>query len=454
MLAITTDAGNAMVGSCTKMQQQIVILGGSYAGISTTHYLLKHVVPKSPGSNECHVILVNASEQTMCRPACPRAMISDDLFEQTRLFVPIVPQFDQYSKVHFGFVHGIATGVDLQGRTISINRSDGGNEHIKYHALIIATGASAPSPMLGPNVDIPHLKQSWSTFRDSLSSVKSIVIAGGGPAGVEVAGELGEHLNGRPSWFTFSRPTPKVPITLITSATHLLPHLRPALALKAESLLSILGVTVLKSTHVTTVSPPTAGYELSSLTTAATLTLHNTTTDTTSTLDTDIFVPCTGLKPNTTFLPASLLASDGRVATHTATLRVEHPDAGPRVYALGDASNAARPAVHNVLAQVPVVCASIREDLLFGRDDDGGAVVAAVDGGGSGGGGTGMRGKPVVFKEDLRETQLVPIGTRTGVGAAMGWRMPGWAVWAIKGRDYWLWTTERLWSGRQWDGMG
>jgi hypothetical protein len=50
--------------------------------------------------------------------------------------------------------------------------------------------------------------------------------------------------------------------------------------------------------------------------------------------------------------------------------------------------------------------------------------------------------------EDKGETQLVPIGRSKGVGALMGWEVPSWVVWAIKGRDYWLWTTGKLWSGR------
>ena len=33
--------------------------------------------------------------------------------------------------------------------------------------------------------------------------------------------------------------------------------------------------------------------------------------------------------------------------------------------------------------------------------------------------------------------------------AAMGWRIPSFLVWLIKGRDYWLWTTGDLWSGKQ-----
>lgn len=128
----------------------------------------------------------------------------------------------------------------------------------------------------------------------------------------------------------------------------------------------------------------------------------------------------------------------------------EKEEVGPRVYALGDAADAARPAVHNVLAQVPVLGGSVLGDLLDWEEGEG------ADSRGVGGekddtivkGKKGAAGK--VFEEDHREMQLVPIGRKTGVGAAMGWAVPGWLVWAIKGRDYWLWTTGGLWSGRQW----
>jgi hypothetical protein len=30
----------------------------------------------------------------------------------------------------------------------------------------------------------------------------------------------------------------------------------------------------------------------------------------------------------------------------------------------------------------------------------------------------------------------VPLGRGGGVGAIYGWRVPSWAVWLIKGRDY------------------
>jgi len=83
--------------------------------------------------------------------------------------------------------------------------------------------------------------------------------------------------------------------------------------------------------------------------------------------------------------------------------------------------------VHNTLSAVPILAANMKRDL------DGAA-----------------EGKDREFVEDLRETQLVPVGRRWGVGAMKGWRLPSWAVWLIKGRDYWLWTTGDIWSGKAW----
>jgi hypothetical protein len=41
-----------------------------------------------------------------------------------------------------------------------------------------------------------------------------------------------------------------------------------------------------------------------------------------------------------------------------------------------------------------------------------------------------------VFKVDEREMMVVPLGSGGGVGAIMGWKLPSWAAWLIKGRDF------------------
>jgi NADH dehydrogenase FAD-containing subunit len=297
-------------------------------------------------------------------------------------------------------------------------------ETIDFYALVIATGASTPSPLLGLNRDDEFLRSNWTAFRNALPTAGSIVIAGGGPAGIETAGELGEFLNGRPRWFSSKSAKPKVPITVVSAGSKILPVLRPAIAKRAEEYLAEVGVTVIKNARVKSVAPPGAGID--NVTTKATLTLEDG-----KTLDADLYIPTTGTRPNTAFIHEALLTPDGRVDTNVSTLRVEK--AGPRVYAVGDVASSARPAVHLIFSAIPVLCANLKRDLLLASGKEESSV-----------------GEDRGFKEDTRETHLVPIGKSKGIGAAMGYQLPSFMVWLIKGRDYWLWTTGDLWSGKQW----
>ncbi|KAK2798029.1 hypothetical protein FQN51_007954 [Onygenales sp. PD_10] len=412
-------------------KKNIVILGGSFGGASVAHYLLKHAVPQLPDKETYQVVLVSASCKAMCRPACPRAMISDSLLPQDKLFVDLEKAFAHYPAENFRFVHGTATDLDHTNRTVSVTLSDDSNgattQNFEYHALVIATGASTSSPLLGLNGSYESLKSNWSALRDALPNVKSIIIGGGGPSSVETAGELGEHLNGTAGWFSSKLENPKVPITVVTSGAQILPYLRPSLAEKAEGLLARLGVTVVKNSRVASVSPAGAGTD-DIVTGNVTVTLQDG-----KTMETDLYIPAIGTRPNTSFVPAVLKNANGLVDANSSTLRVDK--AGARVYAIGDASSYARPAIHIITEAVPVLCANIKRDLLLaaGKEEGDSSVPAEKQ-----------------FKEDTRETQLVCVGRSKGVGVAMGYQLPSFLVWLIKGRDYWLWTTGPLWSGKQW----
>ncbi|KAF7542148.1 hypothetical protein G7054_g42 [Neopestalotiopsis clavispora] len=425
-------------------RKNILILGGSYAGMSVAHYALRHIVPKLPEPSEYQVVLVSIGTEAMCRPACPRAMISDEFFSQEKLFVNIPKQFEQYPKGSFRFVHGAATKLDHEKRMVSVRLSgdEGPTKTISFHSLVIATGASASSPLIGSNGDQDRLRSSWREFRRALPTARHIVIAGGGPTGVETAGELGEYLNGRAWFFSSKLADPDVKITLLTSSSKLLPVLRPSIALKAEKLLAQVGVTVVKDAPVVKVSSSTAaannngnGKSIASSigeeadadsfsTGKVTVSLKDGTN-----MEADLYIPAFGTTPNTAFVDGALLAADGRVQTNGGTLRVDK--AGPRVYCIGDASTYARAAVHHILGAVPVLGANMRRDLL-----------AAA--------GKGDNSIDREFREEKREMQMVPIGRSKGVGAAFGWRLPSFMVWLIKGRDYFLWTTPALWNGSHW----
>ena len=332
------------------------------------------------------------------------------MFPQEKLFVNIPNLFVQYPPGNFRFIHGTATELDHTKRRVSINLATGDTENVHFYALVIASGASTPSHLLGLNRDRDFLRANWAAFREALPTARSIIISGGGPAGIETAGELGEFLNGRASWFGSKLANPKVTITVVTAGSKILPALRPTIAKKAEEYLAQVGVTIVKDARVKSVSPHSAGTD--NIATKATLTLEDG-----KTMNADLYIPATGTRPNTSFIHETLLTADGRVDTNESTLRVDK--AGPRIYAVGDVASYARPAVHLIFSAIPVLCANIKRDLLLAAGGEKSSV-----------------GEDRIFKEDTRESQLVPIGKSKGVGSAMGYRLPSFMIWLIKGRDY------------------
>jgi NADH dehydrogenase FAD-containing subunit len=411
----------------TANQRTILILGGSYGGTGVAHSTLKHIIPKLPSPETYTVVLVSSSREIIVRPAFPRALISDCFFDQGKLWTDLESGFKQYGE-RFKFIHGIATGFDTEARVVTVSPKDGGEGgelKIEYHALVIATGSSTPSPLLSLNSGgRDELKTHWSAFRTALPTAKSIIIAGGGPVGIETAGELGEYLNGRAGFFASKLADPKVKITVISKDAEILPVMRPALAQAAEGYLAKVGVEVVTGVSVESVSPAEAGRQRGEVTAKTEVTLSDG-----KTLQADLYIPAYGTVPNTGFVPEVLRAKDGRVETNPETLRVDK--AGERVYAVGDASNYARPAVHIIMDAVPVLAANLKRDLL----------IAA---------GQTPPGDDRLLTADEGETQLVPIGRSKGVGAFKGTKLPSFLVWLFKGRDYFVGMTGGMWSGQNW----
>jgi NADH dehydrogenase FAD-containing subunit len=336
----------------------ILLLGGSYGGISTAHYILKHVVPSLPDKQSYQVVLVSSSSHFLCRPTCPRALVSESAFPREKLFVPLSRALEQYSKDSFTLLHATAVNLDHANRVISIVSSDNEHSTISYYALVIATGAQAISPLLGLSGDHSRTGEAWALFQEKLPSAKSIIIAGGGPTGVETAGELGVHLNGRRA----KLDRPNVSITLVTVSGQLLATMPPSIAQKAEAQLAEVGVSVIKDRRIESVTPSSAGLAddhggLEHVTDSVTVTL-----DDGRTLQADLYIPATGVSPNTNFINDQLLDDEGYVMVDSSSLRVQ--DGGPRVYAIGHVSSFKPRSIHLIMSAVPVLCDNLKRDLL------------------------------------------------------------------------------------------
>ena len=374
-------------------EDNIVVLGCGLAGIGVAHYLLRHTIPavKNTSSQPTayKVILVSPSTQLYWQIASPRALVNEKLMPIDKTFTPIQDGFNSYHKSSFEFIHGVAVGMDHVGRQIEIQL--GGSKErmaVGYHALVIATGASSANPIWSVTEGHEVTRAALQEMQRSLPTAKTVIIAGGGPAGVESAGEIGGEYG-----------TSKK-ITLLCGSNRLLGKLRPAIGQLAQNQLEKLGVKVRYNLRVESTSHESDGQTLLKLSDG-------------TTMATDVYVDATGLHPNATFVPAALLDSGGRVKTDPQTLRVQ--GAGPRVYAIGSVASYSDGGTMDVRNAMSPLMGNIEYDLSDGRS-----------------------GKEKQYSRMEKEMMVVPIGRKGGVGALFGWKLPSTAVWFIKGRSYFI----------------
>ena len=126
----------------------------------------------------------------------------------------------------------------------------------------------------------------------------------------------------------------------------------------------------------------------------------------------DVYIDATGGRPNSSFLPTSWLNERGYVLTDPKTLR------GPAqgVYAVGDVASYSSGGVMDVIYGIRPLCSSVLIDLSGTQSG------AAVP-------------KQLEYKA-MKNTQIVPIGPKGGVGAILGWRIPSLMVWFVKSRTF------------------
>lgn len=207
------------------MRIDIVIIGGSFAG----HMAFRSLYKIAPYL-DLHVTMVSMSSHAYFNVAAPRLLIEPEKFDDT-----IFPNEDfvkKYSRGKGTFIHGRAVGVDFHNRTVSVTLEDK-EILLNYKYLVIATGTS--SQFDGFKVNYSHLnaKKAIEETAQQIKTAKLIAVIGGGPTGVETAGELGESAK----W---------AKVTLYTGCDGPLgdyPKLMPGASEKLEKL----GVTIINS---------------------------------------------------------------------------------------------------------------------------------------------------------------------------------------------------------------
>lgn len=426
---------------------EILILGGNLGGVSAAHYLLRNVLPALHRAADASDLGVSGPRFTITilspntdmyyKPASPRASAQPALMPEARLWRPLAAAFAPYGPgTAPNLVRGVAAAVDPRARTVTARDPAGRapDRALRYDTLVVATGTTSASPLWGLQSDQGATPAAYAALQRALAAARTVLVAGGGAVGVEMAGEL-------------ACATSAATVVLLSGGHRLLPRAKEAVGKAAEAYLTgKLAVEVVHGLTVTATEGPKApemGSTVVSLSDG-------------SKREVDLYVDATGGQPNSDFLPRDWLDESGRVILRDGYFRARGlknaDEAAQGVYAIGDIVAGSANSLMELEAVVPTAMTALGLDLarthklhVPERLPWPQAILGTM-------GLVETRGKTLVQKEfkPMKDTMLVPIGTDGGVGVLFGWSLPSFFVKMVKGRDFLISMYDPIVSGEKW----
>ncbi|KAK8001030.1 hypothetical protein PG991_013252 [Apiospora marii] len=304
--------------SASAPTKNIVIVGGSFSALHTSHRILKNA--NSGGRVKFKVTLVSRDSHFYWNLASPRAIVPGQ-FTDEQMSQPIAGGFQKYSEAgQFEFVLASITGLDAEAKRIELVGvdDDKNRKTLDYDYLVLATGASqkvseVPFKSMGSTeatMAVLHAMQ------NRVGRAKTIVVVGAGPTGVETAAEIK---------FAYDD---KKEVILISSLVSILPGRPEKVSRTALQKVQALGVDVRLSTRVLQATQLEDG--------RTELTLDGLGIDSADArMVADLHIPAYGETPNSSYMPTQFLDKEGHILTGDF-LDVPGADG---VYALGDVTN-------------------------------------------------------------------------------------------------------------------
>lgn len=359
---------------------KVVIIGGSYAGHKAAKAAWAH---KGRLGSGVHLTMVEPSSHSYFNVAGPRLLVEPSLMDKT--FFSNAEILHEETDGKGVLIAGRASAVDLDSKVVTID--DAESTKVDYDILIIATGTQVQFPGFGVNGDHSKTKAALESVLEKLKSASSVAVVGGGPTGVESAGEFASDLNAAVTLYT----GPSGPLSRIDGGRLVAP---------ATQQLEALGATVNTDGFVDRVEYDEDG--LLGTVHVGLLSTHY-----------DVVLECYNLKPNSDFLPASIKDKRGFVATDADLV------AAPGVLAYGD---------------IVALSAQALVDLEFGQSKRLAkslqSLIEAVRTGAE------LAPKANTTYTAVVNTIMVPISRAGGVAILFGWWMPNFVVWLLKSRTF------------------
>lgn len=277
------------------LSSSVVIYGGGMAGAMLAKSL----------SSVANVTLVDPLDYFEVPMAAPRNLVKADFANQA-----IVP-----------FTQALPLVKHVQGKLVVMTPSGGlvEDSHGKQVTLradvtVLATGSRfANELMRGLDGTVASRKSFYARYNECIDSATEIVIVGGGPIGVEVAGEIAEAYGNKR-------------ITILESGPRILSGTTEEVAAHARTLLQTRGISVRTGERLVE-----GGSDPHSVFSKAGVAISSRGTR----IPYDLMIWCTGGRPNTGYMHkhfASVLNAQDRVMVTPELLVVGCPS----MYALGD----------------------------------------------------------------------------------------------------------------------
>jgi NADH dehydrogenase FAD-containing subunit len=306
----------------SNIDKRVVIFGGGMAGVQLAKSL----------AEDSRVTLVDPNDYFEVPMAAPRSLVRPEFAEQS-----VIPYADALPNVDF--VQGRLVEVGRKG--CQVHLSNGNQIAVRGDIRVLCTGNAYTNDLMRSTGIAAHeRKRLYKQYQQAIAAARQVLIVGGGPIGVEVAGEISEVF-------------PKKSLTLLEAGPRILAGTSEQAARHAASVLTSRGVTILAREGLRSA---TTGDDIFGGRGEAT-------TTTGRKLEYDLMIWCTGGRPNTWYMRAQLpeaLDDRGRIRVRP-DLRVTGHET---LFALGDITdlNENKMAWH-ITEQVRVAAANIRNVL-------------------------------------------------------------------------------------------
>ncbi|XP_072032901.1 ferroptosis suppressor protein 1-like [Amphiura filiformis] len=160
-----------MGGSSSNLRDKhVVIVGGGYAGTAMANDL----------KEKCKITLIDPKDSFHHTIGGLRALVEDGY--SNLIFIPYAPTYGE------SFQQGKVVSIDTTAKKVVLETGD----EISYDYLVLATGTTGhfPAKLEFSVTDSSKAIETYNSYFDKINAAKDIVIIGGGPVGVELAGEI------------------------------------------------------------------------------------------------------------------------------------------------------------------------------------------------------------------------------------------------------------------------